>query len=65
MFPEGLLLSLEKTISNFKKSVLFELTNCFLNGYDDKKERTHQQKANKSVFVPEAGVEPARFPTGV
>ena len=66
MFPEGLLYSLEKKENlTSKTSVLFELTNCFSMNYDLKKERTHQQKANESVYVPGAGVEPARFPTGV
>ena len=66
LFPEGLLFSLEKKQNlTSKTSVLFELTNCYLSNYDVEKERTHQQKANESVYVPEAGVEPARFPTGV
>ena|GEM_PF-4791198 len=42
-----------------------DLTNCFLSNYKTKKERTQQQKAIESVYVPGAGVEPARFPTGV
>jgi site-specific DNA recombinase len=66
LFPEGLLFSLEKKQNlTSKTSVLFDLTNCFSNNYDLKKEQTHQQKANESVYVPGAGVEPARFPTGV
>ena len=66
LFPEGLQFSLEKKQNlTSKTSVLFDLTNCFSSNYDLKKERTHQQKANKSVYVPGAGVEPARFPTGV
>ncbi len=53
---------------NFKHSTGFgidPLTNCYSVNYDSKKERTHQHKANESVYVPGAGVEPARFPTGV
>ena len=66
LFPEGLQFSLEKKQNlTSKTSVLFDLTNCFSNNYDLKKEQTHQQKANESVYVPGAGVEPARFPTGV
>ena len=66
MFPEGLLFSLKnKQNLTSKTSIIFGLTNCFSMNYNEKKERTHQQKANESVYVPEAGVEPARFPTGV
>ncbi len=66
MFPEGLLFSLEKKQNlTSKTSLFFELTNSFSMNYEQKKERTNQQKANKSVLVPGAGVEPARFPTGV
>ena len=66
MFPNGLLFSLEKKRNlTSKTSLIFELTNSFSMNYEQKKERTHQQKANKSVLVPGAGVEPARFPTGV
>lgn len=66
LFPEGLQFSLEnKQNLTSKTSALFELTNCFSCDYDLKKERTYQQIANKSVYVPGAGVEPARFPTGV
>jgi site-specific DNA recombinase len=66
LFPEGLLFSLEKKQNlTSKTSLLFGLTNCYLGNYEIKKEQTHQQKANESVYVPEAGVEPARFPTGV
>jgi site-specific DNA recombinase len=66
MFPNGLLFSLEKKQNlTSKTSLIFELTNSFSMNYEQKKERTHQQKANKSVLVPGAGVEPARFPTGV
>jgi site-specific DNA recombinase len=66
LYPEGLQFSLEnKQNLTSKTSVLFELTNCFSEDYNLKKERTYQQKANKSVYVPGAGVEPARFPTGV
>lgn len=66
MFPQGLLFSLEKKQNlTSKTSLIFELTNSFSMNYEQKKERTHQQKANKSVLVPGAGVEPARFPTGV
>jgi hypothetical protein len=56
LFPEGLLFSLEKKQNlTSKTSVLFDLTNCFSINYDLKKERTHQQKANESVYVPGAG----------
>ena len=66
LFPEGMLYSLEKKENlTSKTSALFELTNCFTGNYDSKKKRTHQQKANESAYVPGAGVEPARFPTGV
>jgi hypothetical protein len=66
LFLEGLLFSLEKKQNlTSKTSILFELTNCYLDNYAIEKERTHRQKANESVYVPEAGVEPARFPTGV
>lgn len=52
LFPEGLLFSLEKKQNlTSKTSLLFELTNCYLNNYDMKKERTQQQKANESVYV--------------
>ena len=66
MFPVGLLFSLEKKQNLISKtSLIFELTNYFSMNYRKIKERTNQQKANKSVLVPGAGVEPARFPTGV
>ena len=57
LFPEGLQFSLEnKQNLTSKTSALFELTNCFSCDYDLKKERTYQQIANKSVYVPGAGV---------
>ena len=52
MFPNGLLFSLEKKRNlTSKTSLIFELTNSFSMNYEQKKERTHQQKANKSVLV--------------
>jgi hypothetical protein len=52
MFPQGLLFSLEKKQNlTSKTSLIFELTNSFSMNYEQKKERTHQQKANKSVLV--------------
>ena len=51
MFPQGLLFSLEKKQNlTSKTSLIFELTNSFSMNYEQKKERTHQQKANKSTF---------------
>jgi hypothetical protein len=66
IFPEGLQYSSKKKqCLTSKKGVLFDLTNCFSYNYEFKKEQTQQQKAIESVYVPGAGVEPARFPTGV
>ena len=57
LYPEGLQFSLEnKQNLTSKTSVLFDLTNCFSENYKLKKERTYQQKANKSVYVPGAEV---------
>lgn len=62
LFPEGLQFSLEnKQNLTSKTSALFELTNCFSCDYDLKKERTYQQIANKSVYVPGAVIEPPQF----
>ena len=66
LFPEGLQYSSKKKqCLTSKRSILFDLTSCFSSNYEAKKERTQQQKALESVYVPGAGVEPARFPTGV
>jgi hypothetical protein len=52
LYPEGLQFSLQnKQNLTSKTSVLFELTNCISVNYKLKKERTYQQKANKSVYV--------------
>ncbi len=62
LFPEGILFSLKnKQNLTSKTSVLFELTNCFSSNYGSKKERTHQQKSNESVYVPGAGIETIQF----
>jgi site-specific DNA recombinase len=66
LFPEGISYSIKKReYRTAKTNKLFELTNSFNEGYNGKKQKTHHLKSDEFRLVPGAGVEPARFPTGV
>lgn len=66
LFPEGLRYSVKnREYLTSKTGALFDLTSSFSVNYKSKKKGTYQEKLDKSHTVPGAGVEPARFPTGV
>jgi site-specific DNA recombinase len=62
VFPEGFKFSLKnKECRTSKINLIFELTNCFLETYADKKEKTQLHKTLESRLVAGAGLEPATF----
>jgi site-specific DNA recombinase len=62
LFPEGLHYSIKnRKYLTSKTNTLFELSNCFSNGYYSEKQKTHPQKWDGSRLVAGTGLEPVTF----
>lgn len=62
VFPEGFKFSLKnKECRTSQINLIFELTNCYLEAYAYKKEKTQMQKTLESRLVAGTGLEPATF----